>query len=255
MEMTLYGNPRCSTSYFKRLQLKAQMIKPMNEQILKVWRASRGLEASAGHYKKTSHLTHTPSFGRGSYLGRIPRTYTLLINKLRSVAAFIGPLCSDSRSSYNKLPINSHESDKDEPSKVLKGHKSIHHLSGSPTPFSDSIVASPSPSLTPLGIDEPSEAKNSEIDSLIKGPSDTFLIGNNEIKFNPLKDIDDPVPIQRVSEKPLDSLDSISETFKMTITNPLFDFDYEFTLNSDNHIFYILNKESDESETETITKE
>ncbi|GKB20140.1 reverse transcriptase domain-containing protein [Tanacetum coccineum] len=82
--------------------------------------------------------------------------------------------------------------------------------------------------------DEPSEAKNSEIDSLIRGPSDTFLMGDKEIKFNPLKDIDDPVPIPRVSEKPLDSLDPISITFDMTITNPLFDFDSEFTLNSDN---------------------
>ncbi|GJW38796.1 reverse transcriptase domain-containing protein [Tanacetum coccineum] len=148
-----------------------------------------------------------------------------------------------------------------------------HHYH--PTPSSDSIIASPSPSLTPLensdflleetdaflaldsippGIDneifdaeghilflenllnidsikdlppqelnndfkghilflekllndEPSEAKNSEINSLIMGPSDTFLMGDKEIKFNPLKDIDNPVSFPRVSEKPLDSLD------------------------------------------------
>ncbi|GKA90515.1 hypothetical protein Tco_0812385 [Tanacetum coccineum] len=55
--------------------------------------------------------------------------------------------------------------------------------------------------------DEPSEAKNSEINSLIMGPSDTFLMGDKEIKFNPLKDIDNPVSFPRVSEKPLDSLD------------------------------------------------
>ncbi|GJX59776.1 hypothetical protein Tco_0291166, partial [Tanacetum coccineum] len=103
--------------------------------------------------------------------------------------------------------------------------------------------------------DEPSEAKNSEIDSLNKGLSDTFLMGDMEIKFNPLKDIDDPVPIPRVSEKPLNSLDPISETFDMTITNPLFDFDFEFTLNSDYPIFDIQNEESDESETETIMEE
>ncbi|GKD78201.1 hypothetical protein Tco_1340822, partial [Tanacetum coccineum] len=82
-----------------------------------------------------------------------------------------------------------------------------------------------------------------------------FLLGDKEIKFNPLKDIDDPVPIPRVSEKPLDSLDPILKTFDMTITNPLFDFDSEFTLNSDNHIFDIQNEESDESEMKTITKE
>ncbi|GJX01444.1 reverse transcriptase domain-containing protein [Tanacetum coccineum] len=76
--------------------------------------------------------------------------------------------------------------------------------------------------------DEPSEAEKSKIHPLIRGP---------------------------VSEKPLDSLDPISKTFDMTITNPLFDFDYEFTLNSDNPILVIQNEESDESKTETIMEE
>ncbi|GJW26334.1 reverse transcriptase domain-containing protein [Tanacetum coccineum] len=103
--------------------------------------------------------------------------------------------------------------------------------------------------------DDPSEAKNSEIDSLIKGPSDTFLMGDEDIKLNPPMDVDNLVPIPRVSEKPLDSLDPILETSKTTITDPLFDFDSEFTLNSDNPILDIQNKESDESETETIMDE
>ncbi|GKC12503.1 hypothetical protein Tco_1009285 [Tanacetum coccineum] len=103
--------------------------------------------------------------------------------------------------------------------------------------------------------DEPSKAKKSEINPIIREPSDTFLMGDMEIKFNPLKDIDDLVPISKVSEKPLDSLDCISETFDMTITNPLFDFDSEFTLNSDNPVFVIQNEESDEFEAETITEE
>ncbi|GKD20144.1 hypothetical protein Tco_1221847 [Tanacetum coccineum] len=68
-------------------------------------------------------------------------------------------------------------------------------------------------------------------------------------------DIDDPVPIPIVSEKPLDSLDPILETFDMTITNPLFDFDSEFTLNSNDPIFDIQNEESDESEMKTIIEE
>ncbi|GKF17355.1 hypothetical protein Tco_0062273 [Tanacetum coccineum] len=42
------------------------------------------------------------------------------------------------------------ESDEDEPLEVLKFQKSIHRLSASLTPSSDSIVASPSQSLTPL---------------------------------------------------------------------------------------------------------
>ncbi|GJU53664.1 reverse transcriptase domain-containing protein [Tanacetum coccineum] len=41
------------------------------------------------------------------------------------------------------------ESDDDEPSEMIKDQKSIHHLSGSPTPSSDHVVASFSPSLTP----------------------------------------------------------------------------------------------------------
>nr|GEZ58438.1 hypothetical protein [Tanacetum cinerariifolium] len=43
--------------------------------------------------------------------------------------------------------------------------------------------------------DEPLEAKNSEIDSLIKESTDTFLMGDTETKFNPHEDIDDLVPI------------------------------------------------------------
>ncbi|GKC22393.1 hypothetical protein Tco_1024543 [Tanacetum coccineum] len=99
--------------------------------------------------------------------------------------------------------------------------------------------------------DDPSEAKHSEIDSLIKGPSDTY----EDIKLNPPLDVDNLVPIPRVSEKPLDSLDLILETSKTTITDPLFDFDSEFTLNLDNPILNIQNKESDESGTETIMDE
>ncbi|GKA03109.1 hypothetical protein Tco_0675890 [Tanacetum coccineum] len=80
-------------------------------------------------------------------------------------------------------------------------------------------------------------------------------MGDKGIKFNPLKDIDDLIPISRVSETPLDPLDSISDTFDMSITNPLFEFDSEFTLNSDNPLFDILYKDSDESEMETIMDE
>ncbi|GJR40570.1 hypothetical protein Tco_1216254 [Tanacetum coccineum] len=95
----------------------------------------------------------------------------------------------------------------------------------------------------------------SEIDPLIRESTDTFLMGDEEIKLNSHKDIDDLVPIPRAFEKLLDSHDPISKTFDMTITNPLFDFDSEFTLNSDNPIFDIQIEESDESETETIMEE
>ncbi|GKC46218.1 hypothetical protein Tco_1063940 [Tanacetum coccineum] len=80
-------------------------------------------------------------------------------------------------------------------------------------------------------------------------------MGDGDIKLNPSMDVDNLVPILRVSEKPLDSLDQILETSKTSITDPLFDFDYGFTLNSDNPIFDIQNEESDESEMETIMDE
>ncbi|GKC50591.1 hypothetical protein Tco_1073336 [Tanacetum coccineum] len=86
---------------------------------------------------------------------------------------------------------------------------------------------------------KPLEANKSEINPLIREPPNTFLMGDEEIKLNSHEDIDDLVPIPRVSEKPLDSLDCISKTFDMTIIDPLFDFDSEFTLNSDNPIFGI----------------
>nr|GEZ64293.1 NAC domain-containing protein [Tanacetum cinerariifolium] len=96
--------------------------------------------------------------------------------------------------------------------------------------------------------DEPSKAYKSEIDPLIKELTSTFLTRDETIKVNSHEDINDLVPIPRVSEKPLDSRDPISKNFNMTITNPLFDFDSELTLNSDN-------EESDESETKTIMEE
>ncbi|GKC00801.1 reverse transcriptase domain-containing protein [Tanacetum coccineum] len=44
---------------------------------------------------------------------------------------------------------DSDESDDDEPSEMIEDQKLIHHLSGSPTPSSDPVVASLSPSFTP----------------------------------------------------------------------------------------------------------
>nr|GEW25115.1 reverse transcriptase domain-containing protein [Tanacetum cinerariifolium] len=91
--------------------------------------------------------------------------------------------------------------------------KSIHPLSGSLTPSFDPIIASLSPSLTPFG----------DSDFLLE-ETDTFLALDDSIPpkiNNEIYDsegdilslekllIDDPVPIPRVSEKPLDSFDPI----------------------------------------------
>ncbi|GJY71711.1 hypothetical protein Tco_0475414 [Tanacetum coccineum] len=77
--------------------------------------------------------------------------------------------------------------------------------------------------------DEPSETERSEIYTLIGEPPDIFLMRDKEIKFNPLKDIDDPVPILRLNS--------------------------EYTLNYDNPIFDIQNENSDASKTDTIMDE
>ncbi|GJW02496.1 hypothetical protein Tco_1561352 [Tanacetum coccineum] len=264
----------------------------------------------SAHYSETTFASRE----RVDVLGK-QSGYTI-----QSVQHNLGP-CHPNTFYYSDFD----ESDDDEPSEMIEDHKSIHHLSGSPTPSSDPVVVSLSPSLTPTGDsdsileetdtllphhdstspevdddifdpegdicllerllnldctkdippphelnneifdpegdililenllkDDPSEAKNSVIDLLIKGPSDTFLMGDEDIKLNPPMDVDNLVPIPRVFEKPLNFLDPILETSKTTIIDPLFDFDSEFILNSDNPILDIQNKESGESETETI---
>ncbi|GJV02142.1 reverse transcriptase domain-containing protein [Tanacetum coccineum] len=102
--------------------------------------------------------------------------------------------------------------------------------------------------------DEPSEADKSEIYTLKREPPDTFLMKDEEIKLNPLKDSDDSVPIPRISVTPLDSLDSLFDSYDTSYTNPS-ELDSKYTLNYDNLIFNIQNEHSDEPETETIIDE
>ncbi|GKE66607.1 reverse transcriptase domain-containing protein, partial [Tanacetum coccineum] len=59
---------------------------------------------------------------------------------------------------------DSNESDADEPSEMIEDQKLIHHLSGSPTPSSDPVVASLSPSLNPT---EDSDSILEETDTLL----------------------------------------------------------------------------------------
>ncbi|GJY21890.1 hypothetical protein Tco_0394456 [Tanacetum coccineum] len=67
---------------------------------------------------------------------------------------------------------------------------------------------------------------------------DTLLTGDREIDFNPSSDIeelehllvDDPVPVPRVFDEPLGHFDSISRSFDVTFSNPLFDFNDDYTL-------------------------
>nr|GFA42990.1 hypothetical protein [Tanacetum cinerariifolium] len=72
-----------------------------------------------------------------------------------------------------------------------------------------------------------SDEEDMEIDLLTDEPLDTFLMGNMEIEFNLLEDIDDLVPIPMVSEEP----------FFTSIDNPLFIFNSDYALNFENLIF------------------
>ncbi|GKD15367.1 hypothetical protein Tco_1199774 [Tanacetum coccineum] len=99
--------------------------------------------------------------------------------------------------------------------------------------------------------DKPLKVKESEIYPPLGESSNTFLIRDEEIKVDPFKEIDNPVPNLKVSKTPLDSLDSILESYDTSYTN-LSELDSEYTLNYDNLIFNIQNEHCDEPKTETI---
>ncbi|GJX89541.1 hypothetical protein Tco_0341555 [Tanacetum coccineum] len=67
---------------------------------------------------------------------------------------------------------------------------------------------------------------------------DTLSTGDRETNFNP-SDLEtiDPVPDPRMFDVPLGNDDSISRYFDVTISNPLFDFDDNYSLIIDNKIF------------------
>ncbi|GJU90343.1 reverse transcriptase domain-containing protein [Tanacetum coccineum] len=101
------------------------------------------------------------------------------------------------------------------------------------------------------------QEKEQEPETITEGnnPRITFLeMEDEEIKFNPFKDIDDSVAIQRVSVTPLDSLDSFFDSYDTSYTNPS-ELYSEYPLNYDNQLFNIQNEHSDEPKTETIMDE
>ncbi|GJY28784.1 hypothetical protein Tco_0404551 [Tanacetum coccineum] len=81
--------------------------------------------------------------------------------------------------------LDSDESDDDEPSEMIEDQKSIHHLSGSPTPSSDHVVASLSPSLTPTRY---SDSILEETDTLLPHHDSTSPEVDDD-KFDPEGDI------------------------------------------------------------------
>ncbi|GJV47042.1 hypothetical protein Tco_1437254 [Tanacetum coccineum] len=74
---------------------------------------------------------------------------------------------------------------------------------------------------------------------------DTLSMGDREIDFNPIRDIeelerllaDDLVPVLRMFDAPLGNSDSIYRSYDVTFSNPLFDFNDDYTLCYDNPLF------------------
>ncbi|GJY55690.1 hypothetical protein Tco_0454805 [Tanacetum coccineum] len=87
--------------------------------------------------------------------------------------------------------------------------------------------------------------ENVDIDLLLGEHLDTLSTGDKEIDFNPIRDIEelecllanDPVPVPRVFNEPLGNSDSKLRSYDVTFSNPLFDFNDDYTLCNDNPLF------------------
>nr|GEU55952.1 NAC domain-containing protein [Tanacetum cinerariifolium] len=109
---------------------------------------------------------------------------------------------------------------------------------------SDSDLECDMPATTPLPTTDVKE-ENLDINLPLGEHLDTLSMGDREIDFDPIRDIkelerllaDDPVPVPRVFDEPLGNSDSISRSFDVTYSNPLINFDDNFTLRIGNKIF------------------
>nr|GEU75296.1 ribonuclease H-like domain-containing protein [Tanacetum cinerariifolium] len=131
---------------------------------------------------KSSAVTTDDAFDKWEYNNMIPPACTPILPRLRDILLFKKLLNIDST--------------KDPPPQELNNDPEGDIL------FHETLLK-----------DDPSDAENSKINQLIRGPTYTFLMGSKEIEVTPLEDINDLFPIPRVSEKPLVTLDSISDLF------------------------------------------
>ncbi|GJX87183.1 hypothetical protein Tco_0339197 [Tanacetum coccineum] len=100
------------------------------------------------------------------------------------------------------------------------------------------------PATTPLPTTDVRE-ENLDINLPLGEHLDTLLMRDREINFDPIRDIeelerllaDDPVPIPRVFDEPIGNYDSVTRSYDVTFSNPLFDFNDDFTLCNDNPLF------------------
>ncbi|GJX12114.1 hypothetical protein Tco_0201973 [Tanacetum coccineum] len=106
------------------------------------------------------------------------------------------------------------------------------------TPVYDDLECSmpldslPSPGLDVLG------KRKVDIDLPFGEHLDTLSTGDREIDFNP-RDIEtnDLIPVPRVFDEPLGNSDSVPRSYDVTFSNPLFDFNDDYTLCYDNPLF------------------
>ncbi|GKF56048.1 hypothetical protein Tco_0166388 [Tanacetum coccineum] len=108
---------------------------------------------------------------------------------------------------------------------------------------SDSDLECHMPATTPLPTTDVRE-ENLDINLPLREHLDTLSTGDREIDFDPIMDIkererllaDDPVPVPRVFDEPLGD-DTKPRTYDVTFSNPLFDFNDDYTLCYDNLLF------------------
>nr|GEU66714.1 NAC domain-containing protein [Tanacetum cinerariifolium] len=90
-----------------------------------------------------------------------------------------------------------------------------------------------------------SKGRKLDVDLPLGEHLDTLSIGDREIDFDLIRDIkelerllaDDPIPVPRVFYEPLGHSDPISRSYDVTFSNPLFDFNVDYTLCYDNPLF------------------
>ncbi|GKB78419.1 hypothetical protein Tco_0945314 [Tanacetum coccineum] len=107
-------------------------------------------------------------------------------------------------------------------------------ISTTPERENDEFIKSSVDDLVPI----PGSRRKVDIDLPFGEHLDTLSTGDREIDFNP-KDIEtnDLIPVPCVFDEPLGNFDSVPRSYDVTFSNPLFDFNDDYTLCYDNPLF------------------
>nr|GEX24659.1 hypothetical protein [Tanacetum cinerariifolium] len=116
-------------------------------------------------------------------------------------------------------------------------------ISTTPESENNEFIKSSVDDLVPI----PKDSEKVDIDLPFGEHLDTLLTGDREFDFNPSKDIEElerlladdpvPVPVPRVFDEPLSNSDLVPRSYDVTFSNPLFDFNDDYTLCYDNPLF------------------